>query len=893
LRASQFRICAALAVHFVLVAPASQAASPSLRFKGHTPAPLSTNLLQSSSVASSSKAGPDSCAIYGGPGSLLGKFQDALGLPDWQSWTSHDMTDGTVPAPVGDFAKLFDDLTEIDPCLSNNTPQLTFIDDGTDPNNLPGQSTGGEISPNWNYGAPGGWVVNFSGGASAGSAALHNEVWSPVILWDNPFTTGEDLLEGGCVLRYSVWEHLPLQNGIFHFWAVRSFTPAGGWSTWKDRKFLYFSETPSYQRREVQIADLLEPSATELQVSLGVIDLADLFGLPGMDATASPFFDDISVWRHNVSGPLLSARDVDLFQDSFPHSATGYNASNLANSAIRMDAASDLGIGSVGPVYGDSMVVRVVSTIPGASLSGTPQLSWLLRTNALFDPVRTLPSGSIQHGPNFWSGTINGYPAVRSNGTVAPDLWAFDMPDGPARGGPIFEPTEPAMFFPGDLLVWGVKAEDTNGNTNWLTTPPDSNIIVESELCGSGKREPQSEPPLPEPQEPTPGNLPGIWDGPSPKSPTNVIIPRILVWDDSGDPDEPIIVGRALFENGLLEGRDYDIFRTTAPSSAVGNGLGGRAGSAEHLAAYDILIYLGGAAPAPLLSDGTGSAPNDRSGDIGLLEAWRLQEADRHAFYFADNIGSAMRQQGVIATLHNQNVLGLSVVDDDVSDDTGLIAPSIIPSLTASFATGFVANAGCSPIRRFDNIAPASGSGAVIGHHFADSGGSPIFGLAASIWHDRNATINLVSYRRLDVTFPYALSRIEDPRAPTPGALAARSYLLGELLTAAGFPVDQVGVVNAPAVRGEFTLGKPWPNPFNPAVVIDYENPRSQRLSAKVFDLRGRHVDTLLDGIAAVGVGRLSWDGTDRAGRRVASGVYLIQIATATDSWTRKIVLIE
>lgn len=54
------------------------------------------NILRSSGRVTSFKNGvsADTLCIYGGPGSLLGKFQQAdLITPDSQSWTEHDPTD--------------------------------------------------------------------------------------------------------------------------------------------------------------------------------------------------------------------------------------------------------------------------------------------------------------------------------------------------------------------------------------------------------------------------------------------------------------------------------------------------------------------------------------------------------------------------------------------------------------------------------------------------------------------------------------------------------------------------------------------------------------------------------------------------------------------------------
>lgn len=47
----------------------------------------------SSGVISSAKAATDSFYIYGGPGSNEGTFEDSNGAPDWQGWTSSDLSE--------------------------------------------------------------------------------------------------------------------------------------------------------------------------------------------------------------------------------------------------------------------------------------------------------------------------------------------------------------------------------------------------------------------------------------------------------------------------------------------------------------------------------------------------------------------------------------------------------------------------------------------------------------------------------------------------------------------------------------------------------------------------------------------------------------------------------
>jgi flagellar hook assembly protein FlgD len=60
-----------------------------------------------------------------------------------------------------------------------------------------------------------------------------------------------------------------------------------------------------------------------------------------------------------------------------------------------------------------------------------------------------------------------------------------------------------------------------------------------------------------------------------------------------------------------------------------------------------------------------------------------------------------------------------------------------------------------------------------------------------------------------------------------------------------------------------------------------------------VYDLRGELVRVLHDGPVAAGTHRHEWDGRDRSGSEVASGVYLIQIEGFGTVEVRKLALLR
>jgi hypothetical protein len=82
-----------------------------------------------------------------------------------------------------------------------------------------------------------------------------------------------------------------------------------------------------------------------------------------------------------------------------------------------------------------------------------------------------------------------------------------------------------------------------------------------------------------------------------------------------------------------------------------------------------------------------------------------------------------------------------------------------------------------------------------------------------------------------------------------------------------------------------------WPNPFNPRVELAVETRAPGDASLTVYDARGGVVDVLIDGFLPEGRHEASWDGTDRTGRRLPSGVYFARLKTAEAVEVRKLVL--
>lgn len=83
------------------------------------------------------------------------------------------------------------------------------------------------------------------------------------------------------------------------------------------------------------------------------------------------------------------------------------------------------------------------------------------------------------------------------------------------------------------------------------------------------------------------------------------------------------------------------------------------------------------------------------------------------------------------------------------------------------------------------------------------------------------------------------------------------------------------------------------PNPFNPMTKVYFSLSRPQHVTVTVYDLTGRRVAVLADGMLPQGEQSVQWNGTDASGRAVASGTYSIRMVTQEGVQMQKMSLVR
>ncbi len=76
------------------------------------------------------------------------------------------------------------------------------------------------------------------------------------------------------------------------------------------------------------------------------------------------------------------------------------------------------------------------------------------------------------------------------------------------------------------------------------------------------------------------------------------------------------------------------------------------------------------------------------------------------------------------------------------------------------------------------------------------------------------------------------------------------------------------------ALPRDLVLYGNYPNPFNPETRIRFSLPEEMQVKVTIYNLLGRKVRELSDEVMPAGAHHIIWDGRDRNGRPVTSGVY-------------------
>ena len=92
-------------------------------------------------------------------------------------------------------------------------------------------------------------------------------------------------------------------------------------------------------------------------------------------------------------------------------------------------------------------------------------------------------------------------------------------------------------------------------------------------------------------------------------------------------------------------------------------------------------------------------------------------------------------------------------------------------------------------------------------------------------------------------------------------------------------------------VSNQYSLNKPYPNPFNAQVTIHYTIPNNQRVDISIYDILGNEIHRFQP--QYMGKQSIVWNGKDQYGNPVSSGMYIVNLSADLFTQSRRILLLK
>ena len=101
--------------------------------------------------------------------------------------------------------------------------------------------------------------------------------------------------------------------------------------------------------------------------------------------------------------------------------------------------------------------------------------------------------------------------------------------------------------------------------------------------------------------------------------------------------------------------------------------------------------------------------------------------------------------------------------------------------------------------------------------------------------------------------------------------------------------IDGGGDVTAYSVE----LVQNHPNPFNPSTMISFSLSTRAQIRLSIYDVQGKLVIHLVEGVLGEGVHKAVWNGKDMRGNPVTSGLYFYRLRTGDATLSKKMLLLK
>ena len=105
--------------------------------------------------------------------------------------------------------------------------------------------------------------------------------------------------------------------------------------------------------------------------------------------------------------------------------------------------------------------------------------------------------------------------------------------------------------------------------------------------------------------------------------------------------------------------------------------------------------------------------------------------------------------------------------------------------------------------------------------------------------------------------------------------------------------LEWMDISNSGGLPTHYRLHQNYPNPFNPTTTLSYELPKDAFVNIAIYDMMGKKIKTLVNGLQSIGYKTIKWDATNEKDHPVSAGLYLYTIHADDFRYTRKMVVLK
>jgi len=132
---------------------------------------------------------------------------------------------------------------------------------------------------------------------------------------------------------------------------------------------------------------------------------------------------------------------------------------------------------------------------------------------------------------------------------------------------------------------------------------------------------------------------------------------------------------------------------------------------------------------------------------------------------------------------------------------------------------------------------------------------------------------------------PISLITQETGQLVGPASLGTMTFTLLTVPSGVGSEPDRLDA--------SIGLHQNWPNPVRGGTNIVFRLPRDSAVELSIYNVQGRQVAQLFEGLRSAGANQLWWDGRNAAGDRLAEGIYFYRLQANGQAETKKLLLLR